>query len=112
VGSRAHQTRGGHWESQQTVKLVGLEKILDFQAVHPDAEGWLTSWVALVRAETWKNPQEVRNKYRRASILSGNRVVFRFRGSSYRMVVRVSYEIGIVYVDRLGTHTEYEAWTL
>ena len=35
-------------------------------------------------------------------------MVFRLKGGAYRLVVRVSYRAGIVYIRFIGTHAEYD----
>jgi mRNA interferase HigB len=56
----------------------------------------------------WDNPGEVTQQYRRASIVGSDRVVFRLRGGSYRLIVRINYTKRVVYIRFIGTHSEYE----
>ncbi len=46
-------------------------------------------------------------KYRSASIVGGNRVVFNIKGNDCRLVVRINHPARIVYVRFIGTHAEY-----
>ncbi len=39
----------------------------------------------------------------------GNRVVFNVSGNQYRLVVKINYPYGVVYVRFIGTHAEYDA---
>ena len=48
-------------------------------------------------------------KYRSASMIGGNRVVFNIKGNDYRLIVRINYPARIVYVRFVGTHAEYDA---
>ena len=57
----------------------------------------------------WKNPAEVKAKYRSASILKDSRVVFNICGNKYRMVVHINYCYGIIYIKFIGTHVQYDA---
>jgi mRNA interferase HigB len=36
-------------------------------------------------------------------------VVFNIHGNKHRLVVKVRYDYGIVYVRFVGSHTEYDA---
>ena len=38
--------------------------------------------------------------------VSSDRVFFRIKGNKYRLVVRVDYQRGLVYVRFVGTHTQ------
>lgn len=46
----------------------------------------------------------VKEKYRDASIVGGNRVVFNIKGNDCRLVVRISNPARIVYVRIAGAH--------
>ncbi len=41
-------------------------------------------------------------------LLPDNRVVFDIKGNRYRMVVRIHYNAGRVYIRFIGTHAEYD----
>jgi len=47
-------------------------------------------------------------RYSDASILRNNRVVFRVKGNTYRLVVRIDYGNGLVFIRFVGTHAEYD----
>jgi mRNA interferase HigB len=68
----------------------------------------LDAWNALVSRAAWKNPAELKQHYRSASIVSSERVVFNIKVNEYRLVVAVDYNHGIVLVLWLGTHREYD----
>ena len=57
----------------------------------------------------WADPQAVKAKYGSASILKAGRVVFNICGNKYRLVVKVNYKRGIVYIRFVGTHAAYNA---
>jgi mRNA interferase HigB len=40
--------------------------------------------------------------------VSADRVVFNIKGNSYRLVVAIDYEKGIVWIKWLGTHKDYD----
>jgi mRNA interferase HigB len=40
--------------------------------------------------------------------VGSDRVVFNVKGSSYRVVVAIRYEYGIVFIRFVGTHQEYD----
>ena len=72
------------------------------------AEKPLKAWVYEVRHSTWNNANELKLKYRNASIISSKRVVFNIRGNDYRLIVDVEYKLKIIFVVWLGTHEEYD----
>lgn len=80
----------------------------EFRERHPDAEGSLRCWFAVVAHARWRSPQEVKEAFRTADILPGGRVVFDVRADRYRVVVRFHYNTGRAYVRFVGTHSEYD----
>ena len=54
-------------------------------------------------------PARVKERYRSASIVGDNRVVFNIKGNDYRLVVKINYPYRTVYVRFVGTHAEYDA---
>jgi mRNA interferase HigB len=91
---------------------VGLEILSEFTRTHAEVRSQLQAWLAEAEEAQWRAPEDVKRRYRTASFLSGNRVVFNLKGRKYRMVVKVSYQLQIVMVERMGTHAEYSKWEL
>jgi mRNA interferase HigB len=68
----------------------------------------LDSWFTEVSRERWRNAAELKQRYRTASIIDAERVVFNIKGNDYRLVVAVDYEKAAVWIKWLGTHREYD----
>jgi mRNA interferase HigB len=54
----------------------------------------------------WRTTADVRRLYATASIVSADRIVFNVKGNSYRPVVSVDFEKGIVWIKWIGTHRD------
>jgi mRNA interferase HigB len=92
--------------------VVGRHILDDFCRRHADAVEQVRSWVAEVEDAQWSTPLELKERYHRASTLEGNRVVFRIKGNTYRLLARVSYKNQVVRVEKVGTHAQYDTWKL
>ena len=79
---------------------------------HANARPSLSAWLAEAEVAEWKTPQDIKERYRSADFLSGNRVVFDIGGNNYRLVVLVRYHNGILLIQQIGTHAEYAKWML
>ena len=55
----------------------------------------------------WSGPEDVRARYRTASIVGDDRVVFNIKGNTYRLVVAINYAAKVVFIKFFGTHAEY-----
>jgi len=92
--------------------VVGKKILEDFMKKHARAKSPLSSWIQDVEDADWETPQDIKNRYRSADFLSDNRVVFNIGGNNFRLVVIVRYQNGIVMIDRIGTHAQYDKWKL
>jgi len=66
------------------------------------------AWLDLVTRAEWRNPEDVKASYPKASILKASRVVFNIKGNDYRIVARVQYQAGVLAIRFFGTHAEYD----
>jgi mRNA interferase HigB len=71
------------------------------------AEEPLKAWVYEAKFSVWNNANELKAKYRNASIISSKRVIFNIKGNDFRLVVDVEYKLKIVFIVWFGTHEEY-----
>ncbi len=90
------------------MRVIALRTLREFWTTHADAEDALRAWHADAQRAVWKTPGDIRATYATASIIGNNRVVFNIRGNTYRLIVAVNYDYGIVYIRFIGTHAEYD----
>ncbi|MCB1901997.1 type II toxin-antitoxin system HigB family toxin [Cognatazoarcus halotolerans] len=93
------------------MQLLGLPKLDDFKRKHADSRGPLDVWRVAVEQSQWSGPQDVKNQYPNASLLADNRVIFNIKGNTIRLVVKAKYQNGIVLIEWIGTHAEYDKKT-
>jgi len=94
------------------MRLVGQKLLTDFAKAHADARSPLQTWTAEVEDARWLAQQDVMARYPQTSFLRDRIAVFNIKGNSYRLVAQISFKNGIVHVQRVGTHSEYDTWTL
>ena len=75
---------------------------------YADAEQPLRAWFREASRANWKNPAEIKAHYQSASIIGDNRVVFNIAGNKYRLVVKINFAYGVVYIRFVGTHRQYD----
>ncbi len=88
--------------------VISRKRLREFWERAPEAEQALRAWFHEAKAATWRNSAELKKQYGSASIINAERVVFNICGNKYRMVVRINYASGTVFVLFLGTHREYD----
>lgn len=87
--------------------ILSKSTLKKFWERHREIEPTLRAWHKEVTKAQWTAPEEILQRYANASIVGSNRVVFRFKGAKYRMIVKVDYRMRRVYVRFIGTHAEY-----
>ena len=90
------------------MRIISKKALRLFWGAHPPAEGPLKAWHSEARPTAWTTPANIKEKYGNASVLKDGRVVFNIAGNKYRLVVRINYEVGIVYIRFVGTHAQYD----
>ena len=89
------------------MRIISRRALREFWSRHPNAEQPLRAWYANTKNADWKTPSDVKAIYRNASFVENNRVIFNIKGNSYRLVVAIDYQSGIVYIRFIGTHQAY-----
>lgn len=90
------------------MRLISRRKLIEFWKKYVDSEEQLKSWAWEVEHAEWRTPSDVKARYGTADILPGDRVVFNIKGKHYRLVVKIQYNIQIVYIRFVGTHKQYD----
>jgi mRNA interferase HigB len=90
------------------VRVIAKKTLRIFWEKHKDCENQLKTWFSEVEEASWKGPRDIKRDYPSASFLQDNRVVFNIKGNNYRLVVRINYDYGIVWIRFIGTHGQYD----
>ena len=88
--------------------VVAVKALREFWEHHADAQPALRAWYREAKGASWKSFQDIKQSHRSADCLPGHRVVFDIKGNSYRLVVRIHYNTGRVYIRFIGTHAAYD----
>ena len=68
----------------------------------------MKAWYQEVKNAEWKNPNDVKSKYKSSSIIGDNRIVFNICGNKYRLVIKINYVTQWIFIRFVGTHKEYD----
>ena len=89
------------------MRIIAKSTLRTFWERHPNAEEPLLAWYRETEKADWESPAQVKERYRSASFVGENRVIFNIKGNAYRIEVVVAYQTGVVMVTWAGTHAEY-----
>jgi mRNA interferase HigB len=90
------------------MRIISRSTLRNFWERHADSEQALKSWYQEAERNKWSSPNDIKNDYPSASILTDNRVVFNIKGNSYRLIVKINYSYGVMWIRFIGTHAEYD----
>jgi mRNA interferase HigB len=94
------------------MEILAADKIEEFVRKHANARAPLASWLLIAEGAEWTSPQDVKNSLPFTKVLSDDRLIFKIGGNNYRLVVLARYRNGILLVQKIGTHAEYDRWKL
>lgn len=91
------------------MRIIAIKTIKDFWEDNrfKDSEQSLRAWYFEVKKAEWKSPNDVRKKYKNASFVGNNRIIFNIKGNKYRLIVAVRYDKQIIFIRFVGNHDKY-----
>ncbi len=93
------------------MNVIAVRTIREYENKYPDIMDPLRAWLKEAEKADWDSPQDIKDRYKSASFLSNNIVIFNIKGNTYRLVVKVAYLQKTVYIKWFGTHAEYDKET-
>lgn len=92
------------------MRIIAFRTLREFfeKPEYADSEISLRAWYHDSKVAEWRNPNDLRQQYKNASIVGEGRVVFNIKGNSYRLVVAIDYEFQVIFIRFLGTHNQYD----
>ena len=90
------------------MRIISKKTLREFWQIHADAEQPLKAWHAKAKLAEWKTSNDIKNDYRKTSFVANNRVIFNIKGNTYRLVVAINYDFGIIYIRFVGSHKDYD----
>ncbi|MCL3852527.1 MULTISPECIES: type II toxin-antitoxin system HigB family toxin [Parabacteroides] len=90
------------------MKILHRERIGKFSTKHVDAVRPLQRWVDKVEEAAWRNHADLKLDFPSADYVGNGRYVFNIKGNSYRMVVVATFVAGLLSIQFIGTHEEYD----
>lgn len=90
------------------MRVFARRTLREYWNDHSNAEQALKAWFSEAKHAQWEKTADITSNYPHASILPNNRVVFNIKGNNYRLVVKINYDYGQVFIRFVGTHGEYD----
>ena len=88
--------------------IITRKTLLDYCQKYPEAAVALQNWYYELFKSEFKNFNELKKVYGKASLVGDDRVVFNIMGNKYLLVVRIVFEFKAIQIKWFGTHPEYD----
>jgi len=88
--------------------VVKCSTIKLFWEKHPDSSEALKTWCKLLKSINFRDFHELKEYFGTADNIGMNRVVFNIKGNHYRLIAKINYTKGRVFIRFIGTHKEYD----
>jgi mRNA-degrading endonuclease HigB of HigAB toxin-antitoxin module len=94
--------------------IIGVGIVEDYLARCRGREGielahsHYRAWLQVVGHAQWRNAEELKKSYPKASILSDRLVAFKMNDNKYVLICQAQYVVGIFVIRFFGAHTDYE----
>ena len=92
------------------MRIISRKALREFweQTGYEDSEQPLKAWFDEAKQADWQTPNQIKSQYKSASILKDSRVVFNIHGNKYRLIVKINYDFGYIFIRFVGTHKHYD----
>ena len=90
------------------MRVIAKRTLKTFWTKHKDCEEQLKTWYKECEEAQWQSPREIKRDYPSASFIEDNRVVFNIKGNKYRIIVKINYHYGILWIRFVGNHSQYD----
>ncbi len=90
------------------MNVVKCSTLKMFWEKHPDCAEALKTWCKLLRKLNFSNFYELKEYFGTVDNIGNNRVVFNIKGNHYRLITKINYKKGRIFIRFIGTHKEYD----
>jgi mRNA interferase HigB len=87
--------------------VISRKRLREAAAIYADLEGPLDTWFRIAKKAKWNNLAEIRQTFPSTDAVEGY-TVFNIKGNEYRLITRINYRTGRVFIREVLTHGEYD----
>ena len=88
------------------MNIISRNAITAFTDKHQQSKSSFDTWYNLVKKSKFKNFNEVKALFRSADYFKG-KVIFNIGGNNHRLIAKIRYQTGVLYIRHILTHAEY-----
>lgn len=90
------------------MRIISRKKLKTYSEENPEVKPHLDAWYWEVKHVKWESPADVKKSHPKSRSVGKDIVIFNILRNRFRLIVRMNYITGIVYIRFIGTHKEYD----
>ena len=90
------------------MRIIAKRTLKEYWLKHKISEVPLILWHDKTKKAEWENLADLKKDFASADYVGNSRFVFNIKGNDYRLVAKIDFEFGVVYIKFIGTHAEYD----
>ncbi len=89
------------------MRIVSTRKLKEFWTENKTAEVVMRDWIKTMYLADWKTSADVKKTFNSTNIYK-DCTIFDVGGNKYRIIAKVEYQIHIIFIRFVMTHSEYD----
>ncbi|MEI7830324.1 MAG: type II toxin-antitoxin system HigB family toxin [Prolixibacteraceae bacterium] len=89
------------------MRVISHRTLVNFYLGRPDAKTAIENWYTKTSCADWQFVADIKNDFNSVDNIRNQHFVFNLKGNEYRLVAVIKFQIKMVYIRFIGTHTEY-----
>ena len=89
------------------MQVITRRRLVEFASLFPEADDPLDRWYRIAKRAAWASFAQVREDFPQADLVDGL-TVFNIGGNKFRLVVKINFRTGLVFIRRVLTHGDYD----
>ncbi|MBN2435894.1 MAG: type II toxin-antitoxin system HigB family toxin [Spirochaetes bacterium] len=90
------------------MRIIKKKTLIEFWSEYPDSEQALRQWYNDMKNSSYRNFNDIKQKYSSADVIADNRVIFNIKGNKYRLIVKYHFNRQFGYIRFVGIHSQYD----
>lgn len=90
------------------MRILSKSTLRRFWEVHPNCEQQLVGWYKEIHKSNFEHANNLLSIFPNCRSIGANRYIFNIKGNSYRLVVKINFDLQTVWVRFIGTHQAYD----
>src|SRR5680860_74036 len=75
------------------MRIIATSTLKNYMSEYPEAKVALSAWLQEVERATWMNPQELKQQFGHASVVTGKRIVLNISANNFRLLVDIEFRL-------------------